>query len=64
MAITGPKQWVLTVAAMNIILAMPPKLTFQFSALAVYLLLGISIVAIPVLLYLFVRNGRKRCSRQ
>ncbi len=53
LAITGPKQWVLTVAAMNIILAMPPKLTFQFSALAVYLLLGISIVAIPVLLYLF-----------
>ena len=52
LTITGPKQWVLTVAAMNVILGMTPKLTFQVGALVVYLLLGISLVSLPLLIYL------------
>jgi hypothetical protein len=54
LTIIDPKQWVLAVAAMNVILRMPPRITHQFAALGAYLLLGISLVAIPLLLY-FIR---------
>lgn len=51
LTITGPQQWVLTIAAMNVILSMPPRLTVQLGALVVYLVLGVSIVSVPLLLY-------------
>jgi hypothetical protein len=54
LGITGPKQWVFSIAAMNVILRMPPRITHQFAALGVYLLMGISLVAIPLLIY-FIR---------